>query len=624
MKKIALLLFAFMGLSLFSAAETGAASIQSYETIENEVKKVCNYDPAVQYGKDIPYQTANCLLTSVALKMDVPAEIVKGVATQEEGTWQQFKNGEPLKSIDNGYGIMQMTLIDDLGDKEKIKNNAIYNIYSGVKRLKDSLITPYVQKDDPLKYLEKWYFSMLRYNGNVPKNSPVNKCSEPIGARNTSAYQETVFSKIREFQFIDSNVEDLIMNVGDFSYVCDKEGERIKYTKGHFQTVTGVLTETKHLFNENDTLVTYVPSNSKDIANIRKTPTKDINIKPIQQGNGIVVKPTGNFVYDLNTKISNRFVWYPVKLQDSREGYASSSYLKRVTTRLEGKNRYETAVEISKEGWKQSETVVIATGEEFADALSGTPLAAKYDAPLLLVNSNPSAANTAVFNEIKRLKATKAILLGGSDVVSSNTEKTLNELGLSVSRIAGSDRYVTSAKIAEQISSNTAILAIGTNFADAVSIAPYAAKNGHPILLTRKTGIPAAIMPAVNKASKAYVIGGDDIISNEVFNSLKAKNPVRISGKDRYATSKAIINQLPLGNNEIFVATGMNFPDALSGAVLAAKNNSSIMLAKENNKGLDVIDNYQSVTILGGAQSSTIPNPQITYQMEEDMINLLK
>ncbi|MGD6794194.1 cell wall-binding repeat-containing protein [Metabacillus indicus] len=620
MKKIAVLMFTLFGFSLFSAAETGAASIPSYETIENEVKKVCNYDPALQYGKDIPYQTANCLLTSVALKMDVPAEIVKGVATQEEGTWQQFKDGKPLQSKDNGYGIMQMTYIDDLGDKEKIKNNAIYNIYSGVKRLKDSLITPYVQKDDPLKYLEKWYFSMLRYNGNVPKNSPVNKCSEPKGTRNTSAYQETVFSKIRKFQFIESNVSNLIMNEGDFSYVCGKEGERIKYTKGHFQTETGVLTETKHLFNENDTLVTYVPSNSKDIANIRKTPTKDINIKPIQQGNGIVVKPIGNFVYDLNTGISNRFVWYPVKLQDSREGYASSSYLKRVTTRLEGKNRYETAVEISKEGWKQSETVVIATGGEFADALSGTPLAAKYDAPLLLVNSNPNAANTIVFNEIKRLKATKAILLGGSNVVSSNTENTLNELGLSVSRIAGSDRYVTSAKIAEQVSSNNAILAIGTNFADAVSIAPYAAKNGHPILLTRKTSIPAAIMPAVNKASKAYVIGGDDIISNEVFNALKGKNPVRISGHDRYATSKAIIKELPLGNNEIFVATGLNFPDALSGAVLAAKNNSSIMLAKENKKGLDVIDNYQSVTILGGGDSEVL----ITHQMEAEMINLLK
>lgn len=595
---------------VFLLPAVSEAAITDFAVVEKEVSKKCNYVPNDQYGKTISYQTANCLLTNIAIEMEVPAEIVKGVATQEKGNWQQFENGNPFRSDDNGYGIMQMTSYDK-ADEERIMNNAIFNIYSGVKRLKENFISPYIQKDDPSKFLEKWYFSVLRYNGNYRVNGPVYKCDEGrYGTRNTTtAYQEKVYKKINEFQYINTNIHLIPFSPDDFTYDCNIDRDPIKYNVSNFQ-VNGSLTETKHLFNENDTLIT-VGSPA-----IRKTATKDDKLQLIASGNGIVVKPTGEFVYDLNSTVPNRFVWYPVQLQDSRQGYVSSSYLKRVTTRLSGINRYETAAEISKEGWKQSDTVVIATGQGFPDALSGAPLASKFNAPLLLVsNLYPSKNNVATKNEIGRLNAKKAIILGGNGAVPLEFEKELLGLGLTVTRISGSDRYATSAKIAENLSSDTAILATGSNFADAISVAAYASKKGHPILLTKKDVIPSAIKSSLLKVNKSIVIGGQGAVSNNVLNQLP--NPKRYSGSDRYETNKIVVEQLNLGHNEIFAATGKLFPDALSGAALAAKNNAPILLVKDELTSKSLIDSYQAATILGGEK---IISPEI----EIDMINLLK
>ncbi|WP_051865638.1 cell wall-binding repeat-containing protein [Metabacillus indicus] len=619
MKKIAVLIFAFIGWSLFLTEETGAASAQSYESIENEVKKACNYDPAVEYGKEIPFQTANCLLTTTAMQMEVPAEIVKAVASQENASWQQFdKEGKPLQSGDFGYGIMQMTVFTT--DPEKIKNNAIYNIYSGVLRLKENYGSPYVEKNYPDKFLEKWYFTVLKYNGNYAENSPINKCEGVFGSRNTGAYQEEVYKKISDSQYITSNVDDLLMKAEDFSYDCDLDQPIIKYNKSNF-TVNAHLTETKHAFNENDTLLT-VGSPA-----IRKTPTKDPTIPPIPYEGNIIVKPEGQFVYDATSSSKNQFTWYPVTFKD-KKGYVASSYLKRILTRHEGENRYETSAAVSKEGWKQSETVVIATGNKFPDALSGAPLAAKYNAPLILLDGRKDAKmapdyNRISFDEIRRLKAKKAFIIGAEAVIPEQLADQLKGMGLTVTRIAGDNRYETSAEVAKYLSSKTAVVATGKNYPDALSVASYAAKNGFPILLTDdKDVIREEIKSALDEKEKTLVIGSVAVIKKSVESQLK--NPVRYGGEDRYETSRIINEQLKMGKNEIFAATGRAFPDALSGSVLAAKNNASVLLmdnrgaeSEYNVPTLRVIDQYPAATILGS--KSAIPE-----FLEEQIIERLK
>ncbi|MBS4020864.1 MAG: cell wall-binding repeat-containing protein [Dethiobacter sp.] len=79
--------------------------------------------------------------------------------------------------------------------------------------------------------------------------------------------------------------------------------------------------------------------------------------------------------------------------------------------RIWGDTRYETAVEISKSGWTSSSTVYLATGENYADALAGAPLAYHHNAPILLTNTN--SLNQAAKGEIIRLNASKVVILGG-------------------------------------------------------------------------------------------------------------------------------------------------------------------------------------------------------------------
>ncbi|MGM0923217.1 MAG: cell wall-binding repeat-containing protein [Bacillota bacterium] len=625
-KKITLLMFMSV-VFVFLLPSLSQASTPGFNSVQQKVSQKCKYNPQTEYGKFIPYQTGNCLLTNVALELEVPAEIVKAVATKESIDWQQFKNGEPILSGDGGIGIMQITVYP-AADEENLKENAIFNIYSGVKRLKDYLTAPVgsnqsaplVQKDDPAaSYLERWYFSALRYNGIKPENSPLEIC-EGNGERNSGAYQEELYELIKTdngkgIQDINTKIALIDMLPADFTYTCNTS-ENITFNKTDFK-LNAQMTETKHLFNKNDTLITF----NEDTAEpkIRQGATGSSPV--VKAGKGIVVKPTGEFVYDSSAGSSNHFVWYPVQVKDSQtKGYVASSYLKRILTRLEGASRYHTAAEISKEGWKQSDTVVLATGRDFPDALSGTPLAAKYHAPLLLIDGKSktiqSKNNLPAKQEITRLGAKKVIILGGNGAIPLEVEGELRGLGLSVTRISGSNRFETSAKIAENLPSTTAIVATGRNFPDAISVAAYASKKGYPILLSEVDTIPEKIKKSLTTISKTVVIGGENAISAKVFNELKSKNAIRISGKNRYETSIQVAQQLKLGQNEIFTARGDQFPDALSGAVLASKNNASVLLVNDTSSKT-LIDKYQAATILGGQGA-------VNADIEKEMINLLK
>ena len=119
-------------------------------------------------------------------------------------------------------------------------------------------------------------------------------------------------------------------------------------------------------------------------------------------------------------------------------------------SRLSGNNRYGTAVAISQEGWVSADVVVLARGDDYADALAGVPLAYALDAPILLT---PSARlSSLVRDEIIRLNAKEVIVLGGYGAISEEVEDILTtELGLAVKRIAGSNRYGTAAEIAREL-----------------------------------------------------------------------------------------------------------------------------------------------------------------------------
>jgi len=290
--------------------------------------------------------------------------------------------------------------------------------------------------------------------------------------------------------------------------------------------------------------------------------------------------------------------------------------------RLAGANRYETAVAVSQAGWEISEYVVLATGDNYADALAGAPLAYALDAPILLTKSEWLTQVTAT--EIQRLQATKIIILGGTGAISQEAEDALIAMGLAVERINGANRFETAALIAARVAPAGAAQAALVNcfdFPDALSVAAYAARLGMPILMTWSDVMPDATVQALEALgiTETIVVGGSGVISDDVMTV--APGAIRICGSNRYTTSVAIAEFFMPDTAQMYVATGLAFPDALSGAVLAAKNNSGILLVG-NTLHEDVIryltaNSVRRVVIFGGEGA-------ISAKLADELSALLK
>lgn len=274
--------------------------------------------------------------------------------------------------------------------------------------------------------------------------------------------------------------------------------------------------------------------------------------------------------------------------------------------RLGGLTRYSTAVVTSKEGWPTgSDTVVIVSGNDFPDALSAAPLAKKYNAPILL--SDVEGLTGEVLDEVSRLKVKKAYVVGGTLAVPSNVDNQLKQKGISIERLSGYDRYETAVKVAQNIgTSNGIVLASGVSFADALSIAPIAAKNQMPILLTRSDEFSEYNKRFINSntISKTIVVGGTTVIPNSIMNNYPGT--VRLAGDNRYETNIRILDYYSsaLNMNSIFLASGLNFPDGLVGAPIAALYSAPVILLEEydNSVVLNRIDGLdcEKVYTLGG------------------------
>lgn len=281
---------------------------------------------------------------------------------------------------------------------------------------------------------------------------------------------------------------------------------------------------------------------------------------------------------------------------------AAESYV-----RLGGSDRYDTSVQISQKNWDKSEYVILASGENFPDALSATPLAKKYDAPILLTPKD--SLNQLVSDEIKRLQATHIIIVGGPGAVSDTVKTKLMNLGLSCSRISGMNRYETSLAVAKALgSSSTAALVSGEDFPDAVSIAELAAQLKMPILLTSKNSINSDVKNYLTSSEiqKVYIIGGTGVIYESIKNSIPGSQ--RLSGTDRFATNLAVIREFAgnLNFSTIYTASGASYSDALAGSAAAVKTSSPLFLV--NSQSSSTVKDYVSsvkgsinqVMMLGG------------------------
>lgn len=299
-----------------------------------------------------------------------------------------------------------------------------------------------------------------------------------------------------------------------------------------------------------------------------------------------------------------------------------------VANRLYGSTRYETSYEVFKMGWSSSETVVLASGLDYPDALCATPLASKYDAPILLAQ-NTSLNNQADLTSLLKSRGVKNVfIVGGTGVLPSSFEGELASMGISSKRLGGINRYETSVKVAQELGSNTGEMALvsGLDFADGLSMSSIAGKRNMPILLSGNNYIPQEVANYIAGAgiNKTYVIGGTGAISNNISNMLP--NVERLGGKNRYETSKQIFNRFrnELNLSNFYIASGLDFPDALASSALASKQNSFVVLSNVNYAEQEVKDvvsssrgSIQNLYVLGG---NTIVTDNALYNLGVGLI----
>lgn len=346
------------------------------------------------------------------------------------------------------------------------------------------------------------------------------------------------------------------------------------------------------------------------------------------------------------TNGSSDSVYYTLKDDDIAKGKAEVILkLEDLTTpqyvgRIEGANRYETAVNIAKELYKDgivNDTVIIATGENFADALSANSLTHVYEAPILLTRqgSLPEVTYEYLKEQVDEGKVKNAIIVGLNAAVSIDVQHQLRELGIhNTPRLGGENRYETAIKIynalkepalleditpfpadqPQQADMSKVFIANGRTFPDALIASLPAAQKGHPILLTNDgsrmyepTRKLLESERAVNGSGikKVTIIGGTAVVPATQEADINYYNPDRIYGNNRYSTSLNAIGEMYLDVNRLYVATGADYADALVASKLAIENDGAVMLVHPNGLSDEQADYIRQseiteITIIGG------------------------
>lgn len=155
-------------------------------------------------------------------------------------------------------------------------------------------------------------------------------------------------------------------------------------------------------------------------------------------------------------------------------------------------------------------------------------------------------------------------------------------------RVAGADRYETAARLSAQTypaGVPVAYVATGGSFPDGLSAGPAAARGGGPVLLTAATQLPAATAAELARLrpQRIVVVGGTSVVSGGVVEALRpyatAGVVTRLAGSDRYGTAAAVsAATFAPGVPVAYVASGLDFPDALTGGAAAARQKGPMLL----------------------------------------------
>lgn len=289
--------------------------------------------------------------------------------------------------------------------------------------------------------------------------------------------------------------------------------------------------------------------------------------------------------------------------------------------RLGGVDRYDQSVRASQAAAHASaDTVYIASGERFPDALSAASVAAIARAPLLLTPKD--SLPDVVRAEVARLSPATVVVVGGEQAISEMVASQLSRAasGITVVRVGGADRYAVSRALVLDPtvgvpSATQIIVATGAGFPDALSSVPPSAHLTAPVVLV--DGAEAAPTPAERsllrelRLTGAFIVGGTSAIDPRLEREISATVPTwRVAGADRFATSVAFNDGVFPTAKTAYLASGLAFPDALSGGPLAASDDSPLYLVRPDCVPSVVIDHLRHlaptrIVLLGGTAALT-------------------
>lgn len=232
--------------------------------------------------------------------------------------------------------------------------------------------------------------------------------------------------------------------------------------------------------------------------------------------------------------------------------------------RIEGANRYETSLNVTRDGFPYSFFAFVAGGESFADALVGGQAAGHYDAPLLITREVNGGADPDLVDLLYKMDVQSVIIVGGTGSLSKAVEEDLAK-HFQILRIEGKDRFETANRINAMV--YDAIRGLGPEkyyangyiFADALVAVPYVF-GGLLYLVDGKTPV-----------TDGKAIGGPA--------SVPGTPKERIGGVNRYDTAA----KMAAGHRgTILLVSGENFPDALSATAFATRYGFKILLTPKD------------------------------------------
>ena len=259
----------------------------------------------------------------------------------------------------------------------------------------------------------------------------------------------------------------------------------------------------------------------------------------------------------------------------------SGSFRAQYLYRIAGSNRWETALKVAGEmkqnlGVEKFDAIIIASGNDFADALAGSYLSTVKNAPILLAWGKGGKYEYLDTDNIDYIKANLAeggtvYILGGTNAVPELYETSLS--GFTVKRLGGANRFETNLLILEEAGvaeGSEVLVCTSTNFADSLS----ASATGKPILLVfNESGKLYGAQPeflAGLTGCKFTVIGGENAVGAALAEAIGAYGEVtRLAGANRFETSVLVAQKYFEVPEYAVLAYAWNYPDGLCGGALA-------------------------------------------------------